>query len=183
MYLHFFSVHQVNAWVNEEYSFFYALGFRNQIFGEEQNKISALMKKSFLEQEYASEYEKDWKLQKTEVISNVKLLSNFLTVKLETDREEELGFVLLGSGSCTDLDRVCNIGKIPLHSFDNTLGDPKKGMNLLVHADVCLKWAKFKNFDNPKLLVYKENVFGVNKIMEFVNVFLAETFQMHFILQ
>ena len=55
-------------------------------------------------------------------------------------------------------DTVCESADFKRQELYQPIGDLDKGVNLTVHADVLMSWARKKQFTNPSLIIYKVNL-------------------------
>ena len=105
-----------------------------------------------------------WKVRTTKLVRNPQWLKNFTKKRHEINAElggargdlpylESYAFGLVRK----DIT-VCESADFKKQELYLPIGDLGKGVNLTVHADVLMSWARKKKFTNPSLIIYKVNL-------------------------
>ncbi|XP_070545603.1 uncharacterized protein [Ptychodera flava] len=119
---------------------------------QQQEDVFLAVINSFLDDKYM--IEDDWKLQAVEGLYNEDFYINYTRVKDFWENQDMVyGYVPVGFSSL--MDCISKEGKSPITDLNHTLGDVRKGVNLCLYADICLKWAKQRQYANPWIVVYK----------------------------
>ncbi|XP_070544514.1 microtubule-associated protein futsch-like [Ptychodera flava] len=130
----------------------------------EEYDILAQLRRSFLDQEYTF-ISTDWKYDYTQLIENRTLSEKYhrwrqeIGTKQVNEPVEQYAFMITEPKY---VDDICRYGKSPATDFNHILGPPLSGINLIRHADLCMKWAAHRykgpmknSYETIKLVVYK----------------------------